>query len=261
VLGPLEERVRAASLDPTLWEALTNEDLFLWVSKFIYGVVYREAFLAMDRTDPAAGPIASEEFLEQLRTVHFFLQGVRWPIRFVHYTPGSIFRVHFVDDDPDLPNEAFWHHDNPFSLTMAMRTGPVGLITALQDNGAIAELFEPVQRRLDQQPLTHLQFIELAAQMSYIRLQLNRTTKYIMVEAEDGIDVIPMPLAGMSRLPIFDQGLLRDYAVALAAFLGWSLTEVMPEDGRVISFFDPDSGMFPLGGIINPASGLVRPRS
>jgi hypothetical protein len=259
VLGPLEERVSKASLAPELWVALANEDLFLWVSKFIYGVVYREAFLAMDRADLAAGPIASEEFLDQLRTVHFFLQGARWPVRFVQYTPGSIFRVRFVDDNADLPEETFWHYDNPFNLTMAMRTGRVGVIATLQDNGAIAELFGPMQERLDQQPLTHLQFIELAAQMSYIRLQLNRTTKYVMIETDSGIDVMPLPLAGMSGRPLFDQGRLREYAVALAAFLGRSLTEVMPDDGKVVSFFDPDSRIFPLGGILDASSGLVRP--
>ena len=260
-LSVLEGRIATASQSAGAWYALPDADLFLWASKILYGNLYREAFLLMDRTTPELGTITDEEFLTQLRTVHLFLQGVRWPIRFQGHAPGSIFRCELLlDDDPDLPEEEYWFYDNPFALVLAIRTGPVGTIVALQDNGVIAEAFQPVQDELNERRLTHLQFIELAAQFACIRLALNRTTKYVMIDGDDGIDVMPLPLGGMSRRPLFDQASLLSYATLLGHMIGWTPAEVMPAADSVLSFFEPESRIFPLAALLDPASGFFWPR-
>jgi len=260
-LSKVENRVKSASKSPTRWRELADDDLFRWASKIMYGNIYREAFLAMDQADPAAGMIVDEEFVHELRTVHLFLQGVRAPIEFQHFRQGSIFRAELVDPDPDHPDEHFWFYDNPFRLLLAMRTGPVGAIVALQDNGVIAEIFQPVNDTLANQKLTHMQFMELAAQLAYIRVSLNRTAKYVMVQGAESIQVIPLPLAGMSGLPLFEEAMLSSYATLLSHMTGWPLEEVMPGDDQVISFFEPGKQIYPLAGLMNPTSGLFRARS
>ncbi|MFJ8896802.1 hypothetical protein ACIRCZ_19625 [Leifsonia sp. NPDC102414] len=71
----IEKRVQvafSAGLDAV--RRLDRRDLFLWLGKIYYGVVYAESLRRADVRDPASPPLVPEEHLESIRFHHFLLQ-------------------------------------------------------------------------------------------------------------------------------------------------------------------------------------------
>ena len=236
-LAPIENQVRTAvekSADAV--RSLPRESLFFWLGKILYGILYREHLLQLNRSSRSKRPIVSREMLRRFQLHHYFLQGSRVPIKFELFFPASIRVVHTqcpVDID-----QQFDFRDAPGDLLITLRLGSVGIIAALQDGGVLQALRE----RFPKFRFHPYQFTELAAQFFYKSSTRNRTPKFILTEQEDAIHVIQMGLGGLSSKPIFDPWVAEDYARVLAEFRHLPIESILVPPDRVRTILRDERG-------------------
>jgi hypothetical protein len=232
--------------------------LFQWAGKIFYGLLFREGFLQQDRSSSSGETIVSEEMLESMRMHHFFLQSLRRPVEFNGFSPFSIFRVPLVDSDATSDN--FWFSDSIQGLMLTITVGGTGLLVSMQDNGLLRQVLRTLEEQLADPPLTMTELLELDAQLTYLRLKMHRTPKYLIMgdSSEPGpVSVISPPLAGFSGMPLFDRGHVEEYAQLLGR--NWS---AKPADlvgvGSVHSELGQRSpSVFPASLVLDPQSPLV----
>lgn len=219
--------------------------IFQWIAKIYYGLLFKELSLLVDRSDPNYGTITSPDLLQELRTLHTFLQSIRMPFEFVNFHPWSIFLIetHIYGDERD-----FDYHDEIFTLTFSIRIGEVGIIACLEDNGAQEEMFSDYFNRFKGIKLHPVQFDELVAKVTYKRALMNRIPKYMMMLPEEEgqkVTVWASPLQGLSTKPVFDEWNQRDYAAYLAFQLnkyGIQFEDIFKEPNLVRSILVNENG-------------------
>ena len=82
-LSKIEASMRAAAeRGPEEVAALDPIVLFIWLGKILYGLLYKEFFLRLDRQNPRKGRIVSRSLLRRFDAHHLFLQAVRAPMEF-----------------------------------------------------------------------------------------------------------------------------------------------------------------------------------
>src|SRR5262245_21851225 len=65
-LEPLEKRMsRAVAAGASAVRTLDHHDLFLWLGKMFYGLLYRELFLPWDRAGKTRGKITNKQLLKR----------------------------------------------------------------------------------------------------------------------------------------------------------------------------------------------------
>lgn len=133
--------------------------LFQWAAKIFFGILYREKSLLLDRKNPAAGVIAPRGLLENLSNLHGMLQTIRRPTRFV----GEPFFSVLVADLHESPDEDAFDLIDSSMMVLAVRSGPVGVIIALQDQGVTAATYGRLLEDIRSERLHPLQFEELVA--------------------------------------------------------------------------------------------------
>jgi len=235
--------------------------IFQWIAKIFYGLLFKELSLLTDRSDLNYGTITSPDLLQELRTLHTFLQSIRMPFESVNFHPWSIFLVetHTYGDKRD-----FDYHDEIFILTFSIRLGEIGIIACLEDNGAQEELFSNYFDKFKGIKLHPTQFDELVAKVTYKAALMNRVPKYIMqLPKEEGqkVTVIASPLQGLSSKPIFDDWNQRDYAAYLAFQwnkYGIQFEDIFREPNMVLSMLVNEDGTVKiLGADGNPKDSNI----
>jgi hypothetical protein len=192
-------------------KAIPQERLFLWLSKIFFGILYKELFLLLDRSDPAGPAIITPDFLRCYNTQRFFLQQAREKVRLVDFSPGSV----FVFPMQRLPSpEQEWDLlDNVDTQFIGCRVSGVSLFASLGDGGA-QQFYEDEFADIRDMPLHPLQFRELCAWFSYRSSLATRIPKYITIEGSPH-HVHQMPLGGLSMKPLFEEGDAQVYAAFL----------------------------------------------
>jgi hypothetical protein len=161
-------------------------------------------------------------------------------MRFLGFFPGSVF-VFRLQDHPDQ-RFRFDFRDLPHVLAIAIRMGSVGIVAALQDGGAQAAGFSSYMERYRPYALHPVQFLELVAMVFYKATLLNRTPKYLITESTTAIQIIQMPMQGLSLKPIFDEWDQAAYAQHLAAHLNLPLDQVYKPPDAVITWLNGPDG-------------------
>ena len=233
--------------------------IFQWIAKIFYGLLFKELSLRIERSDPTQGFITDPEVLNELRTLHTFLQSVRMPFEFLGFHPWSIFIVetHSYGDTRD-----FDYHDEIFTLTFSIRMGEIGIIACLEDNGAQEERFSDYFEKFKGIKLHPTQFDELIAKVSYTRHLMNRIPKYIMMlpkKEGEKVTVIASPLQGLSDLPIFDEWKQRDYAAYLTfqwSKYGMQFEDIFREPNMVLSNLINEDGTVK---VLDADGNLIKP--
>lgn len=200
--------------------ALDENLLFLWMAKIYYGLLFRELFLPLDRTNPSQGQIMDPELLEEYQMHHLLLQGARGVVHWEGALPASIYVFECQVSEQD-PRANFDYADHLLRPFLAIRAGRVAVIATLQDWGALggAVTLEPFEAAR-QMSLHPAQFRALVATGQYMNSLFNRTPKHLVHWAEESVKVITLPLGGLSGRPLFDDWDTDTYAKILANALG-----------------------------------------
>lgn len=237
-LSRLENAMKQAVAEgPAAVRRLPRRTLFLWLSKVLYGILFKEGLLRFDQTNPESGRLLPRPALMALRNHHYFLQSARIPMHFVNFSPASIFV--FRLQKSRNPQFHFNFRDMPGVLGISMQMGSIGIVGILQDGGTQEKGFTEYLKRFRKYPLHPLQFLELVAMMFYKATLFNRIPKYLTMESVDALKVTQLPLQGFSGKPLFDDWIPEVYARVLSFHTGQPLEQ---------TFQPPDKWMTWLGG-------------
>lgn len=164
LLSPLEKRVCAAF--DAGWESvsrLDTTDILRWLAKLFLGILYKELFLASDRSDTASAPIGTKSVIKEYSILHFWLMMAS--SFFEGYSPGSVWVL-----PAQVPNELASQFDLADCVeagVIALRIGGTIVIADFMENGIHAELVEQELTQLQNIKLHPMQFRELVAQTVY----------------------------------------------------------------------------------------------
>jgi hypothetical protein len=181
-LSALENEIRG-SMEKG-FEAFSKVDearVFQWCSKILYGLLYKQYFLALDRREPTKGSIVPREFLEGIRMFHLFLQSIRRPFEFVDYPPYSVFVFKMrtfktKEENFDYIDSIFLRYR--FAPCLAIRLNDVGIICVFQDDGHQKHILQHKYDAFGGHPIHPLQFVELVCRHVYKHSLLNYVPSY-----------------------------------------------------------------------------------
>lgn len=242
-LSPVEDTIsKAVEEGPEKVRELGKEIIFAWLAKIYYGIIYRELLLPLDRSAPEKGSIVTPELLQLYRTLHLFMQWIRWPIKFEGFFPASMF-IYELQEPEDLIN-AWDIKDTPL-LTIAIRMGKVGIIAALLDGGAQDMVAGEYFSQFNQISLHPIQFAEITAEVFYNNTLFNRVPKYLTFDSGDGLTVTQSPLGGWSGKPLFDEPDLAKLAEYISLYTNQPLDFVYKPPDKILSSLKKEGGGLP----------------
>ena len=240
-LGRIEKAVEVAvSSGAKAVRGLSPVILLVWLSKILYGVLYREHLLHFDRKTRVKGRLVPKTFLAKLLSFYLFLQAARVDMKFMGFFPASIFVF-----DVQVPQDVriqFDFTDSPVFLAVACRLGGVGIIAALQDGGAQKVFWGKQMTRFQSLHLHPTQFSELVTRVFYQASLFNRIPKYLTIETDGKYLVHQMPLQGLSTKPIYDKGDVYTYARFLSVRTGYPLGQLYKAPDKVRTFLEDSKG-------------------
>jgi hypothetical protein len=236
-LGRVEEAVADASnRGIEAVESLDRDLIFNWLAKILYGVLYKERFLAIDRRTGSPETIVTDDLLEEFQMHHFFLQSCRRAMSFDGFHPASIFTFKTQFHAESESNFDFL--DSPRTLTIGIRMGDVGVVAVLQDGGAQERLFGDFYSQFKDHALSEHEFRELFALVQYRATTFERTPKYMVMTNADPIQVIQLPLQGFTTKPLFRDVNLADYAQMLAYYMNVPVEAVFNPPDEILSWLN-----------------------
>jgi hypothetical protein len=240
-LSQLEKEVRQAIysgyeatklLDPTL--------IFLWVSKIVYAIKFKELFLRAQLSDPDSDNIFNEEYVQGANALHAMMQGVIRGLKLLHNNP--IFSV-LVLNLHEIEKEPFGFMDDIYSHVVSMHIGEVGIIVGLQDFGFLHQTYgKNYVEVVNGKKLHSIQFSELFAKCVY---QSHRIENVPLYEFHTKIDDPKSPIG----VRVVNSPIIRDwnqneyYGVLSSIFASLHPTvelEFVPPD-RVTTFMEDEN--------------------
>lgn len=228
-----------------------------WLAKVLYGLIYKQGFLKLQRHKRRGRPIITRDTLDSFSMHHLLMQSIRVPIEFPFGWPGSLFV--FGLQKPDEAEYQFDFKDEVTSLAISLRLGSVGILAALQDGGAMAGFRSDFAKYMAVE-LHPLQFLELTAQVFYKTRLLNRSPLFTVAETPDQIVVRHMPIGGLSRAPIFAAWDPYTYARMFAALSTFPTEMLFHPPSRVLTWLNDGTGKVPAITLIDqpwPVVGLA----
>lgn len=222
---------------------LDEINIFQWVAKTVYGVIFKEIKTAI-RQQAASGEgfHMSQGLIHKFNMLHTMLQSVIKPVQLDGFNPWSIFIC-----PVDNAAEEFAYRDEINSLTFSLRMQDFGLIVCLQDNGANKKYHEEIWAKVKDKKLHPIQFEELCAKVYYSAYLFNRLPEYHIIPTEDKIFVEAMPLRGMTSKPVFDDWQNKVYGQVLENFWkrwGFLLLEIIKNPNAPMSFLFDENEEF-----------------
>lgn len=161
----LEKEVQAAALTgPAAIRALGDDKLFLWLGKMFYGIFITELFKEQDPLIKPKYPLAENAaLLRKFQAFFPLLQGLRVPVEYADFVPGSIF---VLEVDPAEDHIPFEYDDDLNTLVFSIKLGSSVLIATLGDIGLIGQAMRRVYADA-QRPLHPAQVAEFKARVYY----------------------------------------------------------------------------------------------
>jgi len=193
--------------------------LFQWLGKIFYGILRKEVTLLHDRRSDSGQTILTVDWLEELRTLHLFLQSIRRPMSFNDGYPFSVLVVNLHEIGNEM-NYSFRDAIHP--LVASLRTGTVGFIVAFEDAGLSQGSYGRYINDVGGRKLHPIQFDELFAKVTYQASLMTRTPKFISsipLDQDGEISISMLPLAGLSSVPLLREWDQRDFAEDFAQVL------------------------------------------
>ena len=236
---PLEEKVADAfSTGYAAVSQLDQVDLFRWIGKFMYGIIYVEMNAAVRQQQISEDGInMSQGLMHKFGNLHTMLQGIYMDVVFEDFRPWSIIVVPL--EQVDTP---FSFRDEINTLTFSLKLKDFGIIACLQDNGTNKRYHQELLDQIAGKPLSAQQFEELCARFYYSAYLFNRLPEYTILPVEGAIYIDAMPLRGTQQKALFDHWQHKTYAQVLQDFWkpwGHTLFEIIKDPLNPMSYFNP----------------------
>jgi hypothetical protein len=240
-LSGIENRMVAAiEKGPHAVRSMPEIDIYLWIGKIFFGILYKEYLLTHDRGKPRSKLIISRKFLGNFDLQHVYLQAARVPIKF-QGRPGSVFVFELQVHRDYKYQFNYW---DSLHMVATCRIGNVGIMAVFEDGGIIKDSLEPVFSEYYSIALHPLQFDELAARLLYSVIRLQRTAKSITIESPSGEVISITRSPGFSLKPWFRPWVIEDYARVLGYMLKLPLELVFHPPDELYTLLKNEKGAF-----------------
>lgn len=235
----IEQRVRTAFKGGiAAVRQLGRRDLFLWLGKVYYGLIYADSLRPLDPSRQLGGRLVPADHLREQVFHHFLLQAASGAVTWQPAEPGpASFLIYECQTGPE-PEMNFDYGDDLFLPLISLRVGEVGLISVLQDQGDIETIREP---RLDAARSLRLhptQFREVFAMVRYLAREHWQNQKHVIVWGQDQATatVVFTPRSNGTSRGHVD---VAEYAPLLAETLGVGIESVFNGTGVLAFTFTP----------------------
>lgn len=222
---------------------LPEQELFQWVGKILYGIVFNEIQAAIRQTMASGEEMNfSQALVHKFRNLHFMLQSLIMPMEFEHVNPFNI-KVFPVENASDT----FLYRDEINTLIFSIRMGDFAVMATLQDNGTNTIYHEDILHHVRGQILHPIQFEEICARYFYSAYLFNRLPEYTYMETPEKVYIEPMPLNDWTLKPIFDDWQVKTYGQVLENFWkpwGFTLFEIIKNPENPMTFLLDEDGRF-----------------
>ncbi|WEK19435.1 MAG: hypothetical protein P0Y49_21920 [Candidatus Pedobacter colombiensis] len=240
-IQPLEDKIANAFAKGYAGVSQLDEvDLFKWIGKFMYSLIYIEMNAAVRLQQLSDdGVNMSQGLMHKFGNLNTMIQRIYREVVFENFTPWSIVVVPL--EDKDTP---FSFRDEINTLTFSLKLKDFGIIACLQDNGTNKKYHQELLDQIGNAPLSAPQFEELCARFYYSAYLFNRLPEYAVMPVEGAIYMDAMPLRGTLNKPLFDHWQHKTYAQVLQDFWkpwGHTLFEIIKDPTKPMSYFDPAS--------------------
>lgn len=240
-IEPLEQKIAAAfAIGYEAVSRLEEGDLFKWMGKFLYSLIYIEMHAAVGQQQLSSdGLNMSQGLMHKFGNLHTMLQGIYQNVEFEDFIPWSIVIVPMEKEDV-----SFSFRDEINTLTFSLKLKDFGIIACLQDNGTNKKYHQQILDQVASQRLTEQQFEELSARFFYSAYLFNRLPEYTIMPVEGSVYIDAMPLRGTMNKPLFDVWQHKTYAQVLENFWkpwGNLLMEIRKDPNNPTSYFNPPS--------------------
>lgn len=240
-LTPLDQKIsQAFSAGYTDVSRLDESDLFKWIGKFMYSIIYIEMNGAIKLQQLSGdGLNMSQGLMHKFGNLHKMIQSIYLDVVFEDFTPWSIVVV-------PLKNQktAFSFRDEINTLTFSLKLNDFGIIACLQDNGTNKKYHQEILDQIKDSSLSEEQFEELCARFFYSAYLFNRLPEYTIMPVENTIYVEAMPLRGTQNKSLFDYWQHKTYGQVLENFWkpwGHTLFQIIKDPTAPLSYFKPPS--------------------
>jgi len=193
-LSEIEKRVKEAFREGLqAVERLDRRDLFLWLGKIYYGLVYRESLQPRFVREQQGERLVPDEHLRSISFHHFLLQASAGLVDWVPETPGPA-SFHFFEclDDED-PGRRFDYMDDLFIPMLGIRMGSVGIVCVLQDWGRSEGVQQPHLEAARTMRLHPTQFREVYGRLNYMTRVSWRNKAHTIVGGKAKVTVFVGP--------------------------------------------------------------------
>lgn len=210
---PCSEKVKGAltQLDREIREAfeagyervknLPAEHLFLWMGKLVYGVLYNDLVLEINRAKRKqnAKEFQLSNYLKQrFAKFHLMLQSLVVPMEFKGVKPWSIEIVGLK-----YSKDIFNYKDEPINLNFSLGMDGFGIVACLQDNGAVEIKEENILSKISDKILHPIQFEELSARFLYDNYLLKKPSRHIISVEENQVIIESLVAEQNPGEPVF----------------------------------------------------------
>jgi hypothetical protein len=236
---PLEEKVAAAFAKGYQGVSqLEERELFQWIGKFMYGLIYIEMNAAIRLQQLSGdGLNMSQGLMHKFGNLNTMIQSIYLDVVFEDFTPWSIVVVPLEQTD-----HYFSFRDEINTLTFSLKLKDFGIIACLQDNGTNKKFHQEILDSVAGKALSEQQYEELCARFFYSAYLFNRLPEYGVMPVEGTIYIDAMPLKGTLNKPLFDVWQHKTYGQVLENFWKpWNLTlfEIIKDPTAPVSYFHP----------------------
>nr|WP_199075213.1 hypothetical protein [Pedobacter sp. ASV19] len=238
-IQPLEEKVAAAFAEGYQGVSqLEERELFQWIGKFMYGLIYIEMNAAIRLQQLSGdGLNMSQGLMHKFGNLNTMIQSIYLDVVFEDFTPWSIVVVPLEQAD-----HYFSFRDEINTLTFSLKLKDFGIIACLQDNGTNKKFHQEILDSIAGKALSEQQYEELCARFFYSAYLFNRLPEYGVMPVEGTIYIDAMPLKGTLNKPLFDVWQHKTYGQVLENFWKpWNLTlfEIIKDPTAPVSYFHP----------------------
>ncbi len=220
---------------------IPGERLFLWMGKFVYGVLYNDLILEISRSAKRTngkGFQLSTYLKQRFAKFHLMLQSLMVPMEFKGVKPWSLEIVKLK-----YSKDIFNYKDEPTNLNFSLGMNGFGIVACLQDSGAVEHKEKNLLDKIGEKTLHPIQFEELTARFLYSNYLLkNRGNNKIEVE-EDKVIIESIPAEETADDPLFAPWDDDMFAQVLAGYWepwGFTKKDIINLPDSPISFLEND---------------------
>lgn len=221
-------------------------DIFKWVGRIIYGIVFHELQTAKKQLRAGENLNIAPSLLVKYTNIHLLLQSFWQTIVLEDFTPWSI----VIREVEKSSVDELEYRDEINTCIFSICLNGVGLIVCLQDNGNNKRYNNKILTGTKNKKLHPIQFEELCAKFYYSAYLFNRLPQYIAIpptEQSEFLTISDMSMVGAIQKSMFDDWQNKTYAQVLEAFWkkwGFSLFEILKNPDKPMSFLEDEQGNF-----------------